>query len=563
MNKEHILAILWLRWRLTKNQFARTGKVNAVISVFMIFGLASAALGAVVGGFLVGLFGLPGTHPAGLLAFWDAVLLFFLMFWLSGLLVEIQRSESIDLVRLLHLPITLEQVFLFNYFASLLTPSIIIFVPGMLAACLGLTISRGPLMILLIPVVLGFVLVLTAWTYCLRGWLAALMSNQRRKRSVVVWITLSFILVAQLPNLAVNNPFFRKHRAEVQTVASENRERFIQAHLLLPPGWIGYGAMTLANRDPWPSLGAVVLSCLLGSYGLKRAYRTTLKVYRGVEAPPKSEPRPKPGRSGLLLVERRIPWLPEEAAALALATLRSLLRAPELRMALVMPVVASIGAFSALVARPKAPISPSIAPFVTGFLAVFSVFCFANLMANMFGLDRSGFRALVLLPARRQHILLAKNLAVFPLVGSAGLVFLSLLSIFLHLHWAVILTGILQLIIAFLVFSLLCNLLSILAPYRFSPGTLNTKKPKAIVFVAVLATMITLPLALIPVLIPPAAQFFFNTLGWTTWLPVNLLVAFLITCLIGWLYSVVLPEQGRLLQRRERAILASVTEPLE
>jgi len=181
----------------------------------------------------------------------------------------------------------------------------------------------------------------------------------------------------------------------------------------------------------------------------------------------------------------------------------------------------------------------------------------------MFGLDRSGFRALVLLPTRRQHILLAKNLAVLPLIASVGVVFLLMLSWFLRLPWNVILTGFLQLAVAFLVFSLLCNLLSILAPYRFSPGTLQTKKPKAIVFVAILATMVSAPLALIPVLIPPAVQLLFNTLGWVPWLPVNVLVALLIAGFVAWLYWILLPMEGRLLQKRERNILLAVTEALE
>ena len=38
---------------------------------------------------------------------------------------------------------------------------------------------------LLLPLVLGFVFMVTAWTYCVRGWLAALMVNKRRRRAIV------------------------------------------------------------------------------------------------------------------------------------------------------------------------------------------------------------------------------------------------------------------------------------------------------------------------------------------------------------------------------------------
>ena len=46
----------------------------------------------------------------------------------------------------------------------------------------GLVVGRGPAMGLLVPLVLAFFFMITAWTYCLRGWLASLMVNQRRRR---------------------------------------------------------------------------------------------------------------------------------------------------------------------------------------------------------------------------------------------------------------------------------------------------------------------------------------------------------------------------------------------
>ena len=49
-------------------------------------------------------------------------------------------------------------------------------------------------MVLLVPLALGIVFMITAWTYCLRGWLAALMVNKRRRRTVIVWVTIVFVL---------------------------------------------------------------------------------------------------------------------------------------------------------------------------------------------------------------------------------------------------------------------------------------------------------------------------------------------------------------------------------
>ena len=58
MNWQQLQAILWLRWRLTKNQFARAGRVNAVLSIIMLvlllLGAVAAAVGGVVGGAFAG-----------------------------------------------------------------------------------------------------------------------------------------------------------------------------------------------------------------------------------------------------------------------------------------------------------------------------------------------------------------------------------------------------------------------------------------------------------------------------------------------------------------------------
>src|SRR4030095_1485716 len=101
------------------------------------------------------------------------------------------------------------QVFVFNYAASHFTPSIIILVPAMLGFSLGLALGGSPALALVGPVFLALIFAVTAWTYCLGGWLAALMVNKRRRRAILVWITIVFVLLAQTPNLIFNSNFFR------------------------------------------------------------------------------------------------------------------------------------------------------------------------------------------------------------------------------------------------------------------------------------------------------------------------------------------------------------------
>lgn len=575
MNWEQVKAVVWLRWRLTRNGLARAGAVNTVLSVFMLALLVLGGVATALGGFLAGWLALGKAQPQVLLLVWDGVFVFFLLIWLSGLLVEIQRSESIDLAKLLHLPVTLRQVFVFNYVASHLTPAIVLLLPGMLGLCVGLVPGIGVWMLLLPFLVLGFVFMITAWTYCLRGWLAALMVNKRRRRAIIVWITISFVLVSQLPNLVLNSRLFRaKTQAETARLRSASghqqpgmglSDEFIQAHLFVPPGWVGYGAMSLAQGNPWPGLAAALASGLLGVLGLARAYRMTLRFYQGAEGQGEAREAPEVGtgvrKSSLL--DWRLPGLPDDTAALALATFRSLSRAPELKMAFIMPLVMILALGSAQFTRPHRALPPYLTSFAATGAAILAAFSFVQAMANTFGLDRGGFRALVLLPTRRHHILLAKNLAFFPFVGGIGFVLLVLAKLLLGLSWLDFLAGLFQVPLAFMLFCLMCNLLAILVPYRLSQSTLQARKPKPIVFLAVFLSLLGLPVVMSPALIPPGLQLLWSLEGWAPWLPVSLLLTLLLLAGAGALYWGLLPMEGRLLQRREQVILKEVTEEIE
>ena len=190
MNREQLKTILWLRWRLTRNQWSKSGGLGAVISVIVGLGAIMLGMGSFVGTFLAGFYALREATSLVVLAVWFGVTVGFLFFWMIGLLTELQRSETIDLQRLLHLPVALGQMFVVNYLASHLGLSIVLMVPGMIGLTFGLVFSRGPAMLLLLPLALSMVFMITAWTYCLRGWLGAMMTNPRRRRSIVMGITL-------------------------------------------------------------------------------------------------------------------------------------------------------------------------------------------------------------------------------------------------------------------------------------------------------------------------------------------------------------------------------------
>ncbi len=112
MNREQLKTILWLRWRLMCNQWRRTGGLGAVITALVGAGAVLLGLAAFTGGLLGAIFGLGGeTLPQVIMWVWFGVTVFFLFVWMIGLLTELQRSETIDLQKLMHLPVALGQMF--------------------------------------------------------------------------------------------------------------------------------------------------------------------------------------------------------------------------------------------------------------------------------------------------------------------------------------------------------------------------------------------------------------------------------------------------------------------
>ena len=84
------------------------------------------------------------------------------------------------------MPVSVNGAFLINYISSLLRLSLIFFGPVMLGFALALVFVKGILLLPVLPALAAFLLMVTALTYQFQGWLAALMSNPRRRRTVIM-----------------------------------------------------------------------------------------------------------------------------------------------------------------------------------------------------------------------------------------------------------------------------------------------------------------------------------------------------------------------------------------
>jgi len=600
LNYSHLQAVLWLRWRILVNRLRRGGKVGGVLLGVLLFLAVCTSLGLFVLTLVLGLTTLEKATPFELMTTWVGLALGFLFFWMVGLLTDLQRSDSMSFKHLLHLPVSLRWVFLYNFLSSFVSVSILIFLPAMLGLCLAMTIVLGPAMLVSFPLVLAFFGMVTALTYQLRGWLARLMEDKRRGRTVLAAVTMGFVLVLQAPNL-LNLTRQESSRAERQRVRAERRElrqtiarggpereaaeealarldaqeqeskaeldaQFSLIAATLPVGWLPYGVRATHERRWLPSALCLLGMLGIGGWSLQRSYRTTVAFTTGARSSAKSAtaPRATPEMSPSaarkpLLVERTLPFVADAEAAIAFATLRALLRAPEAKLLLLSPIIL-LGLFGFLLGKnPALDQLGDYAPAMSLGAASTGLLSIMQLIQNQFGLDRAGFRAFVLSPVPRAGVLRGKNLAVAPLALGVGLAALTGLAFFVPLDASHFLGGCLQMVSAYLLFCLVGNTISILGPMRLKENALKAENVNAKTILWQLLSLFLIPIVLSPLLIPFGVEFTLRALEVESALPVYLILHTLGLAAVVLLYRWLIQVQGALLQSREQRILELLT----
>jgi hypothetical protein len=255
--------------------------------------------------------------------------------------------------------------------------------------------------------------------------------------------------------------------------------------------------------------------------------------------------------------------VPEQAAAVAGATLRSLLRAPEVKMTWGSSFIATVLVAASIMLRGNARISEAAKPFVAVGPLGFSLMLMLQFLNNQFGFDREGFRALVLSPADRKWILLGKNLAVLPVVAISGLILLSITALWLHLSIAGAVAALFQLLSLVLLTAIVSNLSSILAPYRIQPGSMKPTKMPGLSTLLMLVFHLLFPVILIPVMIPPLLQLLLSHTDFPAAIPINLMGCAVLAAVSALVYWAALESTSRLLHKREIEILSRVTREVE
>jgi hypothetical protein len=608
VNAEHFRAFLWLRWRLRINQLRRGGLANVIILTMLGVACVCLSAGLFVTFFAIGALLLRPVPPSILMYVWDGLVVGFLFCWSIGLLADLQRSDALSLDKFLHLPVSPAGAFLINYLSSFFSVTVVVFLPAMIGLALSLVLARGWALLLQFPLLAAFLVAVTALTHQFQGWLASLMANPRRRRTIIVVVTMAFVLSCQLPQLVnVVTPWLMEQEQQIETARQlqvveagralavreitpeEYARRLVQidaehtarkqafeqqtmarteqgfrlANLVLPPGWLPAGVAAAAEGNFWtPLLGTLGLG-LIGAASLRRSYLTTLRLYKGEFSAGKGRPAVAPaavktGPASAGLLEKELPYLSEQAAVVALGGFRSLLRAPEAKMILLSPLIMAL-VFGTMLVVHGNKIPVLVRPLVAYGGIAMSLMGMVGMLTNPFGFDRDGFRVFVLSAAPRRDILLGKNLSITPLALGLGALVLVVLEAVLRMRWDLFLATIPQMLAMFLLLAMLANWLAILAPMRIAAGSFKAAQPKLVPVLLNVLFIFLFPLVLAPTLLPFGAQVALEELGGVRGVPIDLLLSVAEGVGVVYLYQLVLTWQGRVLHARELKILAEVT----
>lgn len=582
MNWEHLRAFLWLHSRIRANKSKRTKPLSkalhAILSVLsVIFGIF------VFAGTLIIAVALsrksPSVSPSAIMFGWDGLVAAFIFFWLVMLSVELQRSELLPLEKFLHYPVSVSGLFLINYVASILNEhaTMYFFGPAMLGLATGMVIGRGAGMLWLFPLIVAFFLMVTALTYQFRGWLAVLMLNKRHRRTVVTVVTVTTMLIAQLPYLS-SRVFGTRHHPVVATSREQVGQIVTVANKVLPIGWLPYGVRASWEGKPLPVLLVLAGMTLIGAVSLRRSYATTMRLYTGNYGSGRTRPVPVAAAPSAIVTERpatkpsapirsvrgsllemKLPWFSEPASAVALATFRSLLRAPEAKMVLVSPVIMLVF-FGGAVLKGASSSSQFTRPLMASGILTMVLFSMSQLVANQFAFDRAGFRNYVLSFAPRRDILLGKNLALAPVALGVTGVALIVLQVFQPMRIDHFIGMLFQMTTMYLLDCLFANFLSIVNPTAVKAGSMRPAvRPSGKTILFSLLTFFLFPLILAPSMIPLGLEYGLHWMGGYTAVPVFLLLSIIEAAGMVGLYLWALDREGEFLQSRELKILDIVT----
>ena len=608
MSWHQLRAILWLRFRLAQNAIAKSSKFGQILALALAVIGAIGALSALLAPLLLARPLLDRVSPTALMMVWDILVAGFGFFWLIGLATELQRSETLSLSKLLHLPVSPTGGFLLNYVSSSVTLSLLIFGSLMTGLAIAQIGHSGPIMLLTLPLVVALLVMVTAVGYQIRGWLAQLMSNKRRRGTVLAFLLFGLILLGQTPTIiqfAVrgNEKDFEQRRdaaiAEVDAreesgqltpeeadterlaveagfdaeeqerdKANQARTRLIgmRANQFVPLGWLPYGVRGLAQGNVGPALLGLVGMATIGGLSLRSSYRSTLQLYRRGGPARKRRKRAEPAPSAAptaTWLDRDLPGLSEDTSGVVLAAIRGFLRAPQAKLLLLTPLILIVLLGSLMVSGDRASITPQMASLAALGVVLLAMLTLSNFAQNAFGFDRDGFRAYVLSPVPRRQILLGRNVALLPFFLAIGLPGLILVTIAMPLRFDHFIGTLFQFASVFFLCCSVGNLTSIYGPIAMSESGMKPAEQNLQTALRQIVFGLVFMSAMVPAILPLGIELLLERLQADGGLPIYLLLSVVEAAALLLVYRWALRAEGRMLRSREELILRQVGSRLD
>ena len=365
-------------------------------------------------------------------------------------------------------------------------------------------------------------------------------------------------------------------RAEVQAASKAALDKLISrvrlANLVIPPLWLA-GSIDSILAGNLHVLWLTPMMLLVAWLSLRSNYRATMRFYKG-ETDARAATTSRRTKKDLAMgksdtarrsrwIEFGLPGLHDETNAVLGLTWQSMLRAPEVKLYLLLPFITPFILFGAL----QAWKIPQVDELKAGLVVVASAVTMlmaAGLISNQFGFDRTGFRAFVLSPIRRDRILLARNIAIAPfLLIQAGLL-ATAVSFYFGLPFDKLFCAVILTAAMLPTFCLLMNLMSILTPFALAAGSIQPQQLNFIPLMTNMGLSMFMPIIVGFTLMPLGLEWLLDqAVVASRWFPFALLLSVPWVGFSFWLYAKVIPWQGKLLSRREQEILRVVTSKAE
>ena len=549
--------LIWLKWRLLRNSLRSSrAVVNRVAS---ILGMVIALSFALVLALVLGLVAYTLTQPEGLGSAFHRTatrdvpeslsteFIFFSIFGVVYLMwatvpLSLGGGKQFEAGKLLMYPITLRKLFIVDFISEFTTLHSVFLVPAVFALCIGAGLGSGKLWITeiaAIPAILTGV-ALSKWLSTIIG--SLLRRKRARGETLVAMLGVIFGLGTAVAGQVV--PLLFKHAESLRSLR------------WTPPGAAAFLLVGNAASDgvayiaAFLTLSAYAVALIVATYWIVR--RSAL----GIEGRRKRKVIVESGETAVYS-GWHLPLLSNDLSAMVEKELRYLMRNAQVRMMALMPLLVIFIRLinSQRFGTTRRGMSDSFLAYGSGLLllgGVLYVFLIlAGLSCNLFAFEEGGMRALILSPIDRRKILLGKNIVLTFL----ALVFVTVLLILNTIIFRDITIGsLLFLALSFVIFAALSstvgNWLSIRFPKRMRYGKrLNVSGVGGLFLIPLIILLVT----------PPVVS---TLVGYFTHSLLNeyLLLTLFALVSVG-LYSLMINFHGRLLARREIAILEAVREP--